>query len=107
MIKKLELGIYVAAIAILSVLLLAEGRTTTDLLAKSAVAPKELMSILSNPQVKVQIVDLRPYDDDNFVDTHIPGAIPLPDCEVGKAPEKARDRVYPYVTTIIVTAEGD
>lgn len=107
MIKKLELGIYVAAIAVLSALLMSAGRETTELLAKSAVSPKDLYALLSNPQVKVQIVDLRPYDDDNFIDTHIPGAIPLPSCDAQQAPEKARDRFYPYVATIIVTAEGD
>jgi rhodanese-related sulfurtransferase len=57
--------------------------------------------------VKVQIVDLRDYDDDHFIDTHIPGAIPLPRCDRMKAPEAARDRVYPYVSTIIVTDTGD
>ncbi len=105
--KRFESAIYVAALAILGALLLMEGRRTTELLAHQAVTPKELYALLSNPQVKVQIVDLRAYDDDHFIDTHIPGAVPLPSCDEMKAPEKARDRVYPYVSTIIVTDTGD
>jgi rhodanese-related sulfurtransferase len=106
-VKRFELGIYVAAMAILGALLLSEGRETTELEARAAVSPKQLWALLSNPQVKVQIVDLRAYDDDHYLDTHIPGAIPLPSCDLQQAPEKARDRIYPYVTTIIVTEDGD
>ena len=105
--KRFELAIYVAALAILGVLLMAEGRKTTELEARAAVSPKELWALLSNPQVKVQIVDLRPYDDDHYLDTHIPGSIPLPACDVEQAPVAARERIYPYVTTIIVTEDGD
>ena len=105
--KRFESLIYVAAMAILGLALLLEGRRTTELLARQAVSPKALYAQLSNPQLKLQIVDLRAYDDDHYIDTHIPGAIPLPDCDATKAPEPARDRVYPYVSTIIVTDTGD
>lgn len=105
--KRFETAIYVAALAVLGALLLLEGRRTTELLAQQAVTPKELYAQLSNPQLKLQIVDLRAYDDDHYIDTHIPGAIPLPDCDDAKAPEKAKDRVYSYVSTIIVTDSGD
>lgn len=105
--KKLELPIYVAVIAVLGALLFSEGKHASELQERAAVSPKELYAMLGNPQLKVQIVDLRPYDDDNYIDTHIPGAIPMPGCDLDKTPESARDRIYPYVTTIIVTAEGD
>ena len=107
MMKRFETAIYVAAMVVLGVLLMTEGRRNTELLAHQAVTPKALYALLSNPQVKVQIIDLRDYDDDHFIDTHIPGAIPLPHCDALKAPEKARDRVYPYVGTVIVTDTGD
>jgi rhodanese-related sulfurtransferase len=57
--------------------------------------------------VKLQIVDLRPYDDEHYLDAHIPGAIPSPGCDEGQTPEKAKDRIYSYVQTIIVTEAGD
>lgn len=105
--KRFELTLYVAALAVLSALLWTEGRHTNELLARRGITPKELYSQLSNPQVKLQIVDLRPNDDDHYVDTHIPGAIPLPGCSLEAAPEGARERIYPYVSTIIVTEDGD
>ena len=105
--KRAEPFIYAAVLAILSVALVAEGSRTTTLLAHRPVAPKALYAMLSNPQLKVQIVDLRAYDDDHFIDTHIPGAIPLPGCDEANAPESSRERIYPYVNTVIVTESGD
>lgn len=105
--KRAESWLYVAALVVLSAVLLLEGRARVELLSKQPVSPKELYALLSNPQVKVQIIDLRPYDDDHFIDTHIPGAVPLPNCEEAAAPEPARERVYSYVQTVIVTEEGD
>lgn len=104
--KKLEQVIYVAAMVVLSVLLFAEGRRSAALDEKEEVAPKSLYALLSNPQVKVQLVDLRGYDDDGYLDTHVPGAIPMPDCDPSKGPPAAADRIYPYVTTILITQDG-
>mgnify|MGYP000962779426 CR=1 FL=1 len=104
--KKLEQAIYVAAMVIVSVLLFAEGRRSAALDEKEAVAPKSLYALLSNPQVKLQIVDLRAYDDDGYLDTHVPGAIPMPECDPAKGPATAADRIYPYVTTILITQDG-
>lgn len=105
--KRLELGLYVLSLVVLSVALFLEGRRSTELAARSAVTPKELYAMLGNPQLKVQVVDLRPNDDEHFVDTHIPGALPMPGCEDAQTPEAARERIYPYVTTVIVTEDGD
>lgn len=104
--KRFEPLIYLAVLAVLSVALIAEGRRSTELDGRQQVQPKELYALLSNPQVKVQLVDLRAYDDDQYLDAHVPGAVPLPECELEKAPEAARDRVYPYVTTVLITADG-
>jgi rhodanese-related sulfurtransferase len=106
-VKRVESLIYVAAMVVLSVLLLVEGRRTTTLLARRAVTPRELFAQLSNPQVKLQLVDIRPYDDEHYLDAHVPGAIPMPGCALEQAPEAARERIYPYVSTIIITADGD
>lgn len=104
--KRFETAIYLVALSVLGLLLMGEGRRNTDLLAHQAVSPRALYALLSNPQVKVQIVDLRAYDDDHYIDTHIPGAVPLPGCDEANAPQSARDRVYPYVSTIIVSDTG-
>jgi 3-mercaptopyruvate sulfurtransferase SseA len=105
--KRFEQLIYAAAMLVLSVVLFLEGRRSADLDARAGLSPKALYAQLSNPQVKLQLVDLRPYDDDHYLDTHVPGAIPVPDCDLDRAPEKARDRVYAYVPTILITEEGD
>lgn len=105
--RRLETILYVAAMSMLGLLLVFEGRRTTELLAHQALSPQGLYALLANPRVMVQIVDLRAYDDEHFLDTHIPGAIPLPGCDEAKAPAAARDRVYPYVNTVIVTDTGD
>jgi rhodanese-related sulfurtransferase len=107
-VKRFELAIYVAAIAVLSVALFLEGRHTTELASRSSVSPKQVMAMLSNPQLKVQVVDLRPVSgDEGFDESHIPGALPMPGCDEAQTPASARERIYPYVTTILVSGEGD
>lgn len=105
--KRFEAVIYSGVLGVLAVMLVAEGRRATSLTAQQSVPPKALYAQLSNPKLQLQVVDLRDYDDDHFLDAHIPGAIPLPGCDVSRAPEKARDRAYPYVATVLVTESGD
>ena len=105
--KRLEGPLYVAALLLSSVVLLFEGRTWSRLTERQPVTPKALYAMLSNPQLKVQVIDLRAYDDDHFLDAHVPGAVPFPDCDEAKLPPSAKDRVYPYVATVLVTDEGD
>ncbi len=101
-----EALVYVALILGLCGLLLEEGRRNTELQAKAQLTPKRLYARLSNPQLKLQIVDVR-EDLAEFEDTHVPGALPFPGCDPAKLPPAAKDRVYPYVPTVIVSAEGD
>ena len=100
--KRLELPLYVAVIAVLSALIFFDGRKAAALEAQRPVTPKQLYQLLSTPKLKVQVVDLRPHDDDHFIDAHIPGAISMPGCAIDEQPN-----AYPYVLTVIVTAEGD
>jgi 3-mercaptopyruvate sulfurtransferase SseA len=106
-VKRFEALVYAAVLAVLSLMLVAEGRRATKLAAQQAIAPKALYAQLSNPKVQLQVVDLRDYDDDHFLDAHIPGAIPFPGCDLSRAPGRARDRAYPYVATVLVTESGD
>jgi 3-mercaptopyruvate sulfurtransferase SseA len=104
--KRFEQLIYVAAMVLLGGLLFVEGRRSARLDEHEAIAPKALYALLSNPQVKLQLVDLRAYDDDGYLDAHVPGAVPMPDCDASKGPEAAKERIYPYVTTILITQDG-
>jgi len=94
-------------LAILLGALVGLGAQNTSLRKRQPVEPKDLYAMLANPQLRVQIVDLRPNDDDNFVDTHIPGAIPFPGCDAKATPPEAMEHIYPYVPTVIVTEDGD
>lgn len=100
--KRVELPVYVAVVAVLSALIFADGKKAAALDAERPIAPKELYGLLSNRNVRVQVVDLRPHDDDHFVDAHIPGAISAPGCALEQQPN-----AYPYLFTVIVTDEGD
>lgn len=101
-----EALVYVVLILGLSGLVFAEGRRNTELQARSALTPKRLYSKLSNRQLTLQIVDVRD-DLTEFEDTHVPGALPFPGCDPAKLPRAAKDRVYPWVPTVIVSAQGD
>jgi 3-mercaptopyruvate sulfurtransferase SseA len=105
--KRLEVFGYAAALVVLSALIFKDGQKAAALEAQLPVSPKELYALLGNPKVKLQVVDLRPHDDDHFVDTHVPGAISLPDCAPDAAPKGAKEHAYPYVLTVIVSEEGD
>ena len=104
--KKLEVVVYLALIAALSAMVGLEGQRNTELQSKAQLTPKKLYARLSNPQLKLQIVDAR-EDLAEYEDTHVPGAIPFPGCDPAMAPAAAKDRVYGYVPTVIITAEGD
>ncbi|MBL8919588.1 MAG: rhodanese-like domain-containing protein [Myxococcaceae bacterium] len=104
--KRFEPLLYGAVMAVLLVALIAEGRRSAALDGKLALNAKELYGLLSNPQVKLQLVDLRAYDDDNYLDAHVPGSVPMPDCSIENAPPAARDRIYPYVQTVLIAGDG-
>ena len=104
---KLELPLYGLLIAALGGALIGLGAQNSELRARQPVSPKEAYALLANPQVRVQLVDARPIDDDNYLDTHVPGAIPFPGCDDAATPAAAREHIYPYLTTIVVSAGGD
>lgn len=105
---NLELPIYSAVVLALGGTLLGLGAENSRLRAEQPLTPKEAYALLANPQVRVQVIDTRPLDDDNYLDTHVPGAIPLPGCDDdASTPAAAREHAYPYLTTIIVSAEGE
>jgi 3-mercaptopyruvate sulfurtransferase SseA len=104
---RLELPLYGLVLAGLAGALLGLGAKNSALRERLPASPKETYALLANPQVKVQIVDARPNDDDHYLDSHIPGALPFPGCDDAATPAAARERIYPYLTTIVVTQDGD
>lgn len=105
--KSVEVAAFAAAFALLSALLVAEGRRRVDLERRLPIQPTEMYRTLARSATGVQVIDVRPDLVDGYEDAHVPGAIPLPACDPERAPEAARDRIYPTVPTVLVAGSGD
>ena len=66
-------------------------------------APRELYRTLARSQTGLQIVDVRQDLGAGYGDAHVPGAIPLPGCDLARAPERARERLVRSAPTILVS----
>lgn len=112
---KVERGVYIGIIVILAVVLLSMGKKQIELQRNIPITAEELYKKLSNPKLKVQIIDTRPLtsDDDvgGYEDSRIPGALPFPDCDESKMTsenlQEALKRINPYAYTVIVSTNGD
>jgi len=105
--KRLEPLVWVAALALLSGMVLSEGRRRTALESRVPVGAKDLYRTLATSRATLQVVDVRPDLAAGYEDARVPGSVPMPGCDLASAPGPARDRVYPSVPTVIVTERGD
>jgi rhodanese-related sulfurtransferase len=96
---------WIAALAVASGLVWAEGGRRAALEAKVPVAPRELYRTLARSQAGLQIVDVR-EGGDGYADAHVPGAIPLPGCDLARAPERSRARIVRSAPTVLIGATG-
>jgi rhodanese-related sulfurtransferase len=103
----LEAAAWLGLLALLGAGVIAEGRTRSDLERRIPLAPQELYRTLATSRTVWQIVDVREDLEGDYEDAHVPGAIPLPGCEPGRAPADARERVLPSVPTVIVSAGAE
>jgi rhodanese-related sulfurtransferase len=97
---------WIAALAVLSVLVAAAGSERAALERRLPLEPRELYRTLARSQSAVQIVDVREDLADGYEDAHLPGAIPLPGCDLARAPEQARARIHRSAPTVLVGATG-
>lgn len=113
---KIERVIYIGLIIVLAGLLVSFGKKEIELQKQIPITAEELYKKLANPRVNLQIIDVRPYEPEDedyedeymyYTDIHLPGAIPLPECDETKAPEEAVEQINPYLPTIIVSRDGD
>ena len=105
--KRLEPLVWVAALALLSGMVVTEGKRRTALEAQVPVEAKDLYRTLARSKAALQIVDVRADLAEGYEDARVPGALPMPGCDLATTPEKARDRIVPSVPTVIVTSSGD
>jgi rhodanese-related sulfurtransferase len=104
---KLEIAGWVALLLVLSVLVVKEGRRGAALARDLPLAPAELYRTLARSQAGWQVIDARQDVAAGYEDAHVPGAIPMPGCDLARAPAKARERIHRAVPTVVVTASGD
>ncbi len=104
---RLEPIAWAALLVALTAFVGVEGSRRAELEQRLPLAPKELYRTLARSRTAWQVVDVRPDLAEGYEDSHIPGAVPLPGCDLARAPASARDRIYPSVPTVIVSATGD
>jgi rhodanese-related sulfurtransferase len=103
----LEAAGWAALLAVLSALVLGAGARRADLERRVPVDPAELYRTLARSQTSWQVIDARPDVVEQYEDAHVPGALPMPACDLARAPEAARQRIHRGVPTVVVTAAGD
>jgi rhodanese-related sulfurtransferase len=97
---------WIAALAVLSSLVAAAGSERAALERRLPLEPRELYRALARSQAALQIVDVREDLAEGFEDAHVPGAIPLPACDLARAPARARARIHRSAPTVLVGATG-
>lgn len=102
-----EAAAWVALLFFLSGLVVGEGARRAQLERRVPLAPAELYRVLARAGPSWQVIDARPDLVEEYEDAHVPGAIPMPACELARAPEAARQRIHRGVATVVVTANGD
>ena len=103
---SVEVVVWIGILAALSALLVQEGRRRVDLERRVPVQAREVYRTLARSQTAWQVIDVRPDLADGYEDSHVPGAIPVPGCDLARVPVGARDRVLLSAPTIVVGA-GD
>ncbi len=105
--KRIEPIVWASSLFFLAALVVGEGALRARLERRIPLSAPELYRTLAHSQTGVQVVDVRPDAAAGYEDAHIPGALPMPGCDLARTPEAARDHIYPSVPTVIVTAGGD
>lgn len=103
----IETAAWAALLLALSALTLGEGRRRAELERRIPVAADELYRTLARSQTAWQVIDVRPDLAEAFEDAHVPGAIPMPGCDLARTPEAARRRIHATVPTVIIGPDAD
>ena len=98
---------WLVVLALLSGMVVSEGRRRAALERQVPVSAGELYRTLARSKAALQVVDVRPNLEAGYEDARVPGAIPMPGCDLAATPGPARDRIYAWVPTVLVTSSGD
>lgn len=103
---SMEVAAWAAILAVLAGLVVVEGRSRAELERRVPVSAQELYRTLARSRTAWQVVDVREDLAGGYEEARVPGALPMPGCELARAPAQARERIHASVPTVIVTAEG-
>ncbi len=109
----IERAVYLVVIVALGGYVAQAGAEQTRLERGVGYPAKQLLRELSSKGFKPQVVDLRALEDEDdddvggYAETHIPGSIPFPGCDLTKMPASARLTMRTDVATVIVSRDGD
>jgi rhodanese-related sulfurtransferase len=98
---KFEPGMWAGAFLLVTLLILSAGAKNAELSTAKA-----LYKTMASTQRPLQVIDVR-EDLDEYDDTHIPGSIPFPGCDMAQTAEEVRPFILKSVPTVIISAEGD
>lgn len=104
---RVELAAWAALLLALSAGVAVEGRRGAELERRMPLGARELYRTLARSRTAWQIVDVRNDLAGGYEDAHVPGAVPMPGCDLARAPGAARDRIQRSVPTAIVSEGGD
>jgi len=108
---RIERTLFLGLILLLCGFTLSEGKRQVSLESQLPVEVDELYELLATG-ANIQIVDVRPLEDDENEDvggyelTHVPGAIPFPACNPEQTPEESQGQLQAGIPTVIVSLEG-
>ena len=92
--RLLEPAAWLALLLVLGGLTVAEGRRRVELERRLPLEPRELYRLLARGSGTWQVLDVRQDVADGYDDAHVPGALPLPGCDLARAPAAAQG-AYP------------
>lgn len=101
-----EAVVYTSLIFILCGIIYSEGQKTKLMESRIGLPVLDLYKKLSRSQSKLQIIDVRQNLSD-YEDTHLPGAIPMPNCQFENLPASVAGQIFSYIPTIIVSEDGN
>lgn len=105
--RRLEYIGWMLALALLSGMVVNEGRRRAELERAVPVGAVELYRALARSKTPPQVVDVRADLASGYEDARVPGAVPMPGCDLAAAPASARGHIHPSVPTVLVTSTGD
>ena len=108
----IERGVFLAAIAGLTLMLVSEGRTQVQLARDIPITAKALYDRMAKGET-FQLIDIRPLVDDEdedvggFENLRLPKSTPMPGCSAGNTPNDALAQIKFDQPAIIITAKGN